>query len=468
MKIINVNPNIKYVYHYTLKKNVEKILRDKKIISRDDYVFFTKSLNDSITAFENEMVEGKLYIDLNNNLKKREKCNKEDYCILKIPYLNDGKFCEFKFDGQNKESIYSISLAHKGFYEFEKATVLEFPKAKKITNIIAKTAVAAMMTGMILFPYKTYAASWLDVNNYDVSWYTDSTLSEYTITTANQMAGLAHLVNEENISFEGKRISCLADIDLTQNEWQTLSDVFKGNICGSHRILINGLNNVLFANKNVDGVEYVYPVIINSSEDVEKVSAAKPYTVLSLKQKLNVKYLYLNGEKLADDVVLTSLHLDENDVFHAIYGLHIIIKKEDGSKFVISTESGESIENIKGICSEKIGIPANKIIFKFNGRELDNGRTLADYNIQKESIIDMYYEITEEEPDQNPDKDPEKEPVKELEKEEQKEIEKKSEEKSNEQVIGNPATGDGIFKYVAMFVVSAIGLVITKFKIRKK
>ena len=466
MKIINVNPNIKYVYHYTLKKNVEKILRDKKIVSSDDYVFFTKSLNDSITAFENEMVEGKLYIDLNNNLKKREKCNKEDYCILKIPYLNDGKFCEFKFDGQSNDSIYSISLAHKGFYQFEKVAILEFPKVKKITNIFAKTAVVAMMTGMILFPYKTYAASWLDANNYNVSWYTDSTLSEYSITTAEQMAGLAHLVNEENVSFEGKRISCLADIDLTKNEWQTLSDVFRGNICGSHRILINGLNNVLFANKNVDKVEYVYPVIINNSEDIKKVSVAKPYTVSILKQKLNVKYLYLNGEKLLDDEILTSLKLNENDVLHAIYGIHIIIKTEDGSKFVVSTESGESIENIKNICSKKTGIPANKIIFKFNEKELDNGRTLADYNIQKESIIDMYVEQEEIVKDDD-EKKPEKEQVEET-KNEIEEIKEIPEEKSKEQVIGNPATGDRIFKYVAMFVMSAIGLVITKFKFRKK
>ena len=34
-----MNPKIKYVYHFTLKKNVEKILADKAIVSKDEYVF---------------------------------------------------------------------------------------------------------------------------------------------------------------------------------------------------------------------------------------------------------------------------------------------------------------------------------------------------------------------------------------------------------------------------------------------
>ena len=68
MNIEKVNPNIKYIYHYTLKKNVKKILAEQEIISKDQYVFFTKSLKDYIIAFEREMMqENKLYIDVNGN-----------------------------------------------------------------------------------------------------------------------------------------------------------------------------------------------------------------------------------------------------------------------------------------------------------------------------------------------------------------------------------------------------------------
>lgn len=42
MNIERINPKIKYVYHYTLKKNVGKILTDKSIISKDSFFFYKK------------------------------------------------------------------------------------------------------------------------------------------------------------------------------------------------------------------------------------------------------------------------------------------------------------------------------------------------------------------------------------------------------------------------------------------
>ena len=44
---------------------------------------------------------------------------------------------------------------------------MEFPKNRKL-NVFSKTAVAAIVAGIMLFPYNTYAASWLDTNNYDI------------------------------------------------------------------------------------------------------------------------------------------------------------------------------------------------------------------------------------------------------------------------------------------------------------
>ena len=77
MKVEKINPKTKYLYHYTLKENVKSILKDKAIISKDDYVFFTESLKDSVKAFESELLApGKLYIDIDGNLKRREKVNK--------------------------------------------------------------------------------------------------------------------------------------------------------------------------------------------------------------------------------------------------------------------------------------------------------------------------------------------------------------------------------------------------------
>ncbi len=392
MNIEKINPNIKYVYHYTLKKNVKKILNDKEIKSKDQYVFFTKSLNDSIIAFEREMMqENKLYIDIEGNLRKREKCNKDDYCILKIPYINDNQFYKFNFANQSKESIYTISISHKGNYKFKEAKVLEFPKNRKL-NILSKTAVVAVAAGIMLFPYKAYAASWLDTNNYDISWYVNETDTEYEINTAEQLAGLAHLVNNENKTFAGKNICITEDIDLTTNTWETIKDIFEGtisgSICGIHRIILNYLDGKFIENQDISMVEYSYK-ILEDKTNLKYVVIGKPYTVEKLIISTGARKVFLNDIELTDDQSL--LNLTENDTLEIFTGnYNIFIKNSKGITVPFYFESGDSIDNVKTQYSEKVNIPKDKIILKYNEKELADERTLADYNIQKYETLDAY------------------------------------------------------------------------------
>ena len=388
MNIEKINPNIKYVYHYTLKKNVKKILNDKAIKSKDQYVFFTKSLNDSIIAFEREMMqENKLYIDVEGNLRKREKCNKDDYCILKIPYINDNQFYKFNFENQSKESIYTISISHKGNYKFKEAKVLEFPKNRKL-NVFSKTAVAAIVTGIMLFPYNAYAASWLDTNNYDISWYVNETDTEYVINTAKQMAGLAHLVNNENKTFMRQNIRLDEDIDLTANTWETIKDIFEGTICGSHRIILNYLDGKFVENQDISMVEYSYK-ILEDKNNLKNVVIGMPYTVEKLKLATGARAVFLNNKELSNDQSL--LDLKENDTIEVFTGnYNVFIKNSKGINVPFYFESGDSIDNVKTKYSVKVNIPKNKIILKYNEKELADERTLADYNIQRYETLDAY------------------------------------------------------------------------------
>lgn len=388
MNIEKVNPNIKYVYHYTLKKNVKKILNDKEIKSKDQYVFFTKSLNDSIIAFEREMMqENKLYIDVEGILRKREKCNKDDYCILKIPYINDNQFYKFDFENQSKESIYTISISHKGNYKFKEAKVLEFPKNRKL-NVFSKTAVAAIVAGIMLFPYNAYAASWLDTNNYDISWYVNETDTEYVINTAKQMAGLAHLVNNENKTFIGKNICINEDIDLTANTWETIKDIFEGTICGSHRIILNYLDGKFAENQDNNVIVYSYK-ILEDKNNLKNVIIENPYTVEKMKQATGAEKVFLNNKELPNDQSL--LDLRKNDIIEVFTGnYNFFIKNSQGINVPFYFETGDSIDNVKTKYSEKVNIPKNKIILKYNEKELEDERTLADYNIQKYETLDAY------------------------------------------------------------------------------
>lgn len=67
--------------------------------------------------------------------------------------------------------------------------------------------------------------------------------------------------------------------------------------------------------------------------------------------------------------------------------MEISVETPDGKTLTLEVEPGDSIDNVKQKICEQISLPPAGPYLYFRGKLLSMGRTLADYNIQKESFL---------------------------------------------------------------------------------